>query len=421
MFFADAETGEIKPNVIQQNHPVFIVIPLLCDGRGRNVIPANLYIRSKALHDPDANTLKDYAQALLAFYRFMAIRGTTIFDVSSVPEKGVVYKFRDFLLENLKREVNGVTEGMYAPSTAKQYILKVVGFYNYLNAQRIIRISDDFVPFIYKTISVRRSSKNSNNRKLGHLDKQSVIQVETTSITKPFGRKQNQSPSHRLTPMTEGEIKIFLKELGEDFSNPKDLMLKLALSTGLRLEEFVTFPASEVKDPQAPIVKCTISEVRNGCLTKYNKERTIVVPFALMNELNQYKLSKARNNAFNRALINHNCLFIKSDGYPYSTNTIEKHFEAIRDKVRESNPDWYFTIHDLRATFATHWLYNKHIETGMIFDALLEDLKNIMGHKETTTTEKYIKYMDTQENWFKFARSQNQLANKYLSSTEEDV
>ncbi|WP_305838991.1 tyrosine-type recombinase/integrase [Photobacterium leiognathi] len=417
-FFETEEKDKHKAIVIKQEAPILIDIPLLCDGRGRNVIPANLYIRSKARFSPDEKTLKDYAQALLAFYRYMSIDGFNIYDVGSEKENGVVYKFRDFLLENVKREVDGELQGIYAPSTASSYVLKVVDFYNFLNASKIVEFSDSFVPFEYKTKSIqKRNSARRNNRKLGHLERgMDKIVVKTTELTKPFGKKQAVAPHKKLTPMTEDYKAIFIEALGDDFSEPKNLMLKLAVESGLRLEEFTTFPESEVQDPQAEIVKCTIGEVRNGCRTKFDKERTIEVPYETMNELNQYRLSVARNNARNKSLVPHNCLFVKSDGYPYSTNTLEKHFEEIRLKIRKKHPDWYYTVHDLRATFATHWLYNKHLETGMLFDALMEDLKELMGHADTSTTEKYVKYMNTQENWFKFARLQNKLASKHLNS-----
>lgn len=414
----ESASNKVNAVVIQQEKPVLIDIPLLCDGRGRNVIPVNLFIRSKARFSPDPKTLKDYAQALLAFYRYMSIHGLNIYDVSSEKENGVVYKFRDFLLENVKREVDGEIQGIYAPSTASSYVLKVVDFYNFLNASKIVEFSDSFVPFEYKTKSIqKRNSARMNNRKLGHLERgMDQIVVKTTELTKPFGKKQAVAPHKKLTPMTEDDKAIFIEALGDDFSEPKNLMLKLAVESGLRLEEFTTFPESEVKAPQAEIAKCTIGEVRNGCRTKFDKERTIEVHYEVMNELNQYRLSVARNNARNRSLVPHNCLFVKSDGYPYSTNTLEKHFEEIRLKIRGTHPDWYYTVHDLRATFATHWLYNKHLETGMLFDALMEDLKELMGHADTSATEKYVKYMNTRENWFKFARLQNKLASKHLNS-----
>lgn len=399
----------LKHVAIESENTIRIDTYLLCDGRGRNVVPANLFLRHKARHTIDTKTLKDYAQALLAFYRYMSIYDKTIFDVTAVKENGVIYKFRDFLRENLKREEEGNISGIYSPRTAANYVLKIVSYFNFLNAARIIEINENFVPFEYKVKSIqKRKLKNRDHRILGYLERKTAeISVLTTGLTAPFGKKQS-LPSHKeLSPMVENDQRIFLETLGD---NTNDLMLRLALETGLRLEEFCTFPESEVIDPLAKIVQCTISEVRNGCLTKFNKERTIEVPYDLMVALNQYRLGKARINARSRCLFSHSCLFIKRDGYPYSTNSLEKHFSKIRDKIREKNPDWYYTIHDLRATFATNWLYRKYLKTGMPFDSLLEDLKSIMGHNDTSSTEKYVKYMNADDNWFKFSRSQNEKA-----------
>ncbi|CAH7449567.1 Tyr recombinase domain-containing protein [Vibrio chagasii] len=415
-YFESPDANNLKPLLEEQKNPILIDIPLLCDGRGRNVIPANLYIRSKARYSPDYKTLKDYSQALLAFYRYMHIAQKSIYDVCSIKEKGVVYKFRDFLLENLKRDIEGEVEGIYSPSTARNYVLKVVDFYNFMNASRIVEFKDSaFVPFEYKIKSIQKRRSKTNNKMLSHLEKEmGSVMITTTEITKPFGKVQTVEFYKKLSPMTEDDKQIFLAAIENGFNDPKDLMLRTAVETGLRLEEFVTFPQSEVKEPNAEFVKCTIGELRNGCKTKFNKERVIEVPFDLMNQLDQYRLSKARLNARNRCLIRHNCLFLKSDGYPYQLNTLEKHFEKIRLQIQMDYPDWYYTVHALRATFATHWLYEKHAETGIPFDALMGDLANIMGHEDTSMTEKYIKYMDTRENWFKFARKQNQKASQKL-------
>ncbi|WP_274020565.1 tyrosine-type recombinase/integrase [Vibrio parahaemolyticus] len=416
-FRKDENDLNLQPNLTKSQYPILIEIPLLCDGRGRNVIPANLFLRFKAKPHSDYKTLKDYAQALLAFYRFMLINRLTIYDVNSDKENGVVYKFRDFLLANLKRDTGEGNVGFYSRSTAKSYILKVVEYYNFLNASKIIEISESFVPFEYKSITVSRRKLKQNkvdSRKLGHLEKEmNSIIVLTTGLTKKFGYEQSTDPHKKLKPMSDIDMQLFLDRLDDDFNNPKDLMLKLSIRTGLRLEELITFPLSEVQEPKAEFVKCTISEIRNGCKTKFNKERTIEVPFELMNELNQYRLSTVRANAINKSWLNHNCLFVKSDGYPFSPNTLEKHFEAIRNLIMKTHPTWYYRVHDLRSTFATHWLCNRHLETGLPFDTLLEDLKEIMGHENPSMTEKYTKFMNVRDNWFKFARMQNARANKF--------
>ncbi|NMT17671.1 site-specific integrase, partial [Vibrio parahaemolyticus] len=132
------------------------------------------------------------SQALLAFYRFMLINGLNIYDVCEEKEKGVVYKFRDFLLENVKREVNGDISGFYSRSTAISYTLKIVDYFNFLNASKIIEIKDDFVPFEYKAVSIQKrksKQKRVDDLKLGHLEKgMNSIKVMTTGLTKPFGQ-----------------------------------------------------------------------------------------------------------------------------------------------------------------------------------------------------------------------------------------
>ncbi|MBF4312148.1 site-specific integrase, partial [Vibrio anguillarum] len=91
-------------------------------------------------------------------------------------------------------------------------------------------------------------------------------------------------------------------------------------------------------------------------------------------------LSKARKEAIESGLLRHNHLFVQSNGSIYAPNTIQKHVEAVRNDLIISGLDIYFATHDLRATFATDWLYNKYIETGKPFEALMSELADLMGH-----------------------------------------
>ncbi|MBJ3885617.1 site-specific integrase, partial [Salmonella enterica subsp. enterica serovar Kentucky] len=76
--------------------------------------------------------------------------------------------------------------------------------------------------------------------------------------------------------------------------------------------------------------------------------------------------------------------------------------------------DIYFAPHDLRATFATDWLYSKHMETGKPFEALLQELADLMGHESTSTTQKYVNYMNDNKTWLEFAQRKNQFAQQSL-------
>lgn len=87
---------------------------------------------------------------------------------------------------------------------------------------------------------------------------------------------------------------------------------------------------------------------------------------------------------------------------------------TIRNELKSKGFDIYFASHDLRATWATDWLYNKHIETGKPFDALIGELAELMGHESTATTQKYINYMNDEKMWTEFAQRKNNFAQQVL-------
>jgi integrase len=421
-FVTDEQTGEVQPKIKKRNRPTYITFPILVSPDGINVFEANLFTRHLARNNLQSSTLNTHVRALLLFYRWMKSLGKTIYDCFEDQENGVVYLFRDFLLENLKVErVNEygekVIEGIYQPSTAKAYTCTIIRFFTFLHVERVIRFSQNFIPFEYYEVSVARKEKKIEQDKLAHIkpgDRR--ITITTTGLTKPFGLVQSVESHHKLAPMREDEKQLFYSYLSIEDNNfelsryVKDLMFYTATETGLRAEELTTFPISEVKLPLIgeEFVSVTISKVRNGCETKFDKERTVEVPAIVMNLLVQYKFSKARTDVVNRCSVNHNALFLNPrGGLPFKTNTLETYFQEIREKILMTHPEWYFTIHDLRATFATHWLYREHSKRGILFDLLLDELAELMGHDDPSSTEKYIKYMKTDKYWKEFATRKN--------------
>ncbi|MEM5553092.1 site-specific integrase [Pseudoalteromonas neustonica] len=421
---ADKQTGEaFECRTKSRKSPVLMKSPFLCAPSGALVFPALIFMRSLASQTKDQKTLTTHAQALLLFYRWMRLNNRNIYDCFRDKENGVVYQFRDYLLENVKREVydNNLKEviikGSYTASTCKAYVRTIIRFFSKLHHERIIQFSHDFVPFEFYFKRIPKKQQRSHHDKLSHIkDHYSTVVVETTELTKPFGQVQPIPSHHKLEPMLEDQKQTFYEYLNvydSGFEHPdeiKNLMLYLATETGLRLEELVTFPASQIRlpSPGENTVSVKISELLNGCLTKFNKERTIEVPSKLMDKLFQYLTSNARSNAIKGAAFRHNVLFVKpSDGMPYATNTIQKHFEKLRGHIRIKNSDWYFTVHDMRATFATDWLYEQHTKRKVLFEILLDELKEIMGHEDTSSTEKYIKYMEDDQCWHEFSTRKN--------------
>jgi site-specific recombinase XerD len=418
-FSMDKSTGEMTPMLeIKRNDPILMDIPILINPKGANVTFANLFLRHIAVTNQlQLKSLKTYSQALLAFYRWLDFEDKTIHDITNEPENGVVYLFRDFLVCNLKKMSDqGEIEGMYSPSTGKTYILAIVKYYEFLNSNLIIQISQNFIPFTYKTVRIAKKASAAHDI-LSHTKQGTqYIEAQTTGLTKPFGKSQPLPSHHQLSPLLQEDKAIFYSFLNLDESEDvKDLMLYFSTETGLRLEELISFPESEIRRPDSDVMKITISEIRNGCLTKFDKERTLEIRSDVMERLYQYKLSKQRKKSLSKSIaFKHGRLFVKDDGWPYSPNTIQTYFSSLRNKIRLIHLNWYFTVHDLRATFATHWLHDMHVKTNLLFDVLLDDLMHLMGHNDTKETEKYVTYMNTEKNWLEFSQRKNSFADKVV-------
>nr|WP_248290942.1 site-specific integrase [Pseudoalteromonas arctica] len=190
-------------------------------------------------------------------------------------------------------------------------------------------------------------------------------------------------------------------------------MFKLVVEAGLRVDELTHFPAHEIGD-----VDYSGNEVVpiNITKTKGAKPRTIEIPISLYEELEQYKQSikrgknlKKRNNLIESGEESDltEYLFISNKGKQYSENTLEKHFASLRQLVKEVDPSWYYRIHDGRATYATHWLWNEYKKRGVDYNYLMDELAELMGHYCTSVTEKYIRFMEKRDNQLSVAKRKN--------------
>ncbi len=73
--------------------------------------------------------------------------------------------------------------------------------------------------------------------------------------------------------------------------------------------------------------------------------------------------------------------------------------------------NWYYRIHDLRSTFATHWLWQESQKRSVGYDFLMDELAELMGHASTSTTEKYIKFMNQLDDQINMAKAKNRKIN----------
>ena len=111
-------------------------------------------------------------------------------------------------------------------------------------------------------------------------------------------------------------------------------------------------------------------------------------------------------------------LFVNTRGLPFNKNTLQSKFSDIRAAIQDRHPSWYYRPHDLRSTFATHWLKREADRRVMVFDILICELADLMGHESTHTTQKYINFMNDLASKMEYARRKNRAAQRAMSTNK---
>jgi integrase len=377
-----------------------------------------LTLRHLTIHEQHKETTTT-AKALLAFYRFMEKESMRFRDLTSDPRDGPIWKFRNFLCENIYvTDEHGRSHGHFAISTVRSYISQVVRYYAWLINEEYLEVSDHYRPFNYRWVTSRRDRAKNDDAMLSHTWRNQKLQVKTTDIIQSLPRVQSIPEWQRLRPMTPKHKVLFENTLSR-LSIEKRLMFRLALESGLRLSEMVTFSSHHIIEPlNNQVIHCEIGPAVDGCKTKYSKIRIIKIPANLMAELYQYKLSDQRLERLDKAGVdidlesqkhpkNRIRLFLSNRGQEFKADTIDKSFSTeIRSFI--DDPQFRYRVHDIRATFATYWLHKKTIGENKPARLVAHELMALMGHQNFSTTEKYIAYLDNTAIWKKHAHRLNE-------------
>lgn len=460
------ETGEVeltpKESTTERKKLSIIVQP-----DGMPLEPHNQYLHSK-LKDGAVDTSSD-AHALMSFQRFLTSIGKNYQSLTDDPREGVVWEYADYLIDNTKvvcRSSGSILKNPhgYSSSTTNNYITVVINFYKWLHANGLFFITSEKKPFEFKEITKRMSKGINQHDLLGHINSRNrVLYVQTTDVKKRFPKVQSRQPHQTLKPMTEEHKEIFLdhlKSLPHTYSNKTlSLMLRLTIETGLRVDEIVSFPALGIHQPTSDVESIPFGiGPYNGCKTKFKKVRNIKISYGLMLELDEYLHSEDRKSMLEKRIsqlekqhkkeaetqkemhiINGGTedtfesmefdeskhqkvqsLFVNTNGLPFQKNTLQSKLSEIRAAIQEKHPNWYYRAHDLRSTFATHWLKREAARRVTVFDILISELADLMGHNSTHTTQKYINFMNDLAAKMEYARRKNQISREAMSANKNN-
>jgi integrase/recombinase XerD len=350
-------------DLVMGGHP-YPGFPILLWDSMDSCIPVNRFLRHYLLRGA-IGSRKSWAntgRALYDYFSFLQAHDLQWDDVDRGERKTLVAAYRDYCFE-----IAGL-----ARSTVRNRLLYVCEFYAFAQREGWI----DHLPFGYET---RRVMKGRGF--LAHADASGGM----VAVRDVMPRLHKSLPQY----LSRDQIRAVLTAA----TNPHhQMIIRLALGTGLRKEELATFPRAYVFDPDLAGRPGRNIRVRldprdgHGMKTKGDKLRDIYVGRALMKDLNHY----AVHHRGLRASLGRNpqpALFLNQSGAPFSADG--KSLDRIVRLIGERAGVRTWT-HLLRHTYATWTLaaLQRARDRNRIEPVVF--VQRQLGHASVQTTMVYL-------------------------------
>jgi len=406
---------EIGSNKISQRK-VFRKFPVVLTADGSPWEPAVLWLKDKALTNPtNLTSLLPIAQDLKEYKVFLDEFGLEWSDFSSIEK---LLRPTYIYLTHLRELVHS---GQIKPSTANRRMSTVIGLYRFAQHDHRLKFEPANEPWVEKTFGLRYRDSKGFNR---------VKEVVTTDLRIPVPSGEDAlsdaiDDGGKLRPMAVEEQKALVGALRTLGNTEFSLMHYLGLLAGaremtimtLRIRDFL--PASSDISSWPYKVRCGPG---TGIDTKFDRTDVYLnIPKALYGMLHVYALSERAKKRRAKSRLGDstlNYLFLTRQGNPYyegkdDRNAVHETDEPLRrtsaqgqglrefitkhviPEVRKTLPQFGYKFHDTRATFGMNWVdhvmgtENSGIEK---YHWAMEQLRKLMWHKSTATTEKYLEY-----------------------------
>lgn len=384
-------------------------LPTLFSNNGTFLQEPNSYLfYLKAIKK--AKDLSPCSRALLKYYQFLEDEQLDWDHFPPIKRLKPTYQFRSHLLKLIER-------GELAHSTANSYMNQVKNFYLWTMHEGYLRIERELeAPFKVEFVQVQSQGM------LTHLRPKFIVETSDLRIKVP---KDSDSKNIRpLSPLSQESLDLLITFLPKT-SEELRLQILLSIDTGMRIEEISTFTldALETATPVAESqyrFELTLCPQSTGVQTKFDKSRRVEISIDLLETLREYQVSERRLNRANKlyAKINqlmegslslnqntietlercerHEPLFISQQGNPMTRETIESRWIELRAEIQKVDSSFKHRFHDLRATYGTYRLSDlQDAKLGTVES--LELLMGWMGHKDESTTWKYLRYLKRKE------------------------
>lgn len=357
-----------------------------------------------------AEDLSPCAQALRSYYQFLENKELRWDEFPPVKRLKPTYLYRSHLLKQIK-------QGELAHSTASVRMNQIVNYYKWLMHDGYLCVKNEMeAPFKMEFVSVQNSGA------LAHISPTFFVQTSDLRIKIP--RDADSKNIRPLSPLSRDALGILTQHLPQT-SEELRLQALLAIDSGMRVEEVatLTLDALDTAMPLAEsqhrfeILLCPRS---TGVQTKFLKTRTVEISSDLLQSLNEYRISERRLKRVTRLnkkiaqldsdavsfplktieilkrCDRHEPIFVSQQGNPATGKSIEARWIEFRAEIKQAEPSFTHRFHDLRATYGTYRLSDL-LEAKLPVVDCMELLMGWMGHKDESTTWKYLRFLKRKE------------------------
>lgn len=336
--------------------------PILINEEGSVIEPALFFLIHACIHRgrvASRKTWDAYGQAMYDYFGFLESTKQAWDQQSIIGQPSIVARYRDWALNHNSSQ------------TVNYRLRLIIRFYQWAVHEKLIPEP----PFGMEEIAAIRS----NNGFLAHAKR------NESTFSADVLLREKRSVFKVLSTTQAGQVVASVQD-----NLTHELMILLALQTGLRRSEIITVPSKYIVNTTSCNAKRRVYEIAlsaSDMNLKGGQPRTIHFSKALMDRLWQYchtyrPMLVARNKGIDRAT-----LFLTVDGTPYSYTGIGKLCEQISRRV-----GFHLNCHMLRHTYATHTLHALR-QTLNMGNALLY-VRERLGHSSIVTTQKYLHYLD---------------------------
>ncbi|VVP03831.1 tyrosine-type recombinase/integrase [Pseudomonas fluorescens] len=335
--------------------------PLLIGADGWPVEPVQSFLWYVLVESGEALstlTWEAYGRRLYDYFAFLEANNLAWNESSVAPGLSVLAKYRDWSSGELALD----------SSTVNKRLGLIIRFYRWAKQRGLLTA----LPFNEKRVRVA-----PNSGLLSHIARQGAESTKASVMVREH---------RRLTKfLTKSQAKACLA-LDTDPSHK--ILFHLMVRTGLRSCEARTLPLKYVFNPRLKKGLCpgqmiSVTIEPKDMHIKYNRPRTIDVPWSLMEEMWAYSLHH-REVRKSKSSENVTALLLTNDGRHYSKDSVVDVMKSYEKKC-----GFYVRAHMLRHTYGTHTLFALRKSKGFEGEPLLY-VRDRMGHSDVQTTMIYL-------------------------------